>query len=80
MQANFKYVVCIVEFINHIIKYFFSPKNKIQMPESEILLVLFNKLNLSFALKLDVNLNTKYQIFWLIYNIIYYKYKSIIIN
>lgn len=61
----------VVEFINYIVKYSIISKNEVHMPQSDALLISFDKLNLGFISKLDVNLNTiarSYQMYFFIHS------------
>lgn len=51
LQVNYKYAALIVEFINHIIRYFIIPEDEIDIPQSNTLVVSLNyKSNSSFVL------------------------------
>ncbi len=83
MQLDSKHAPCIVNFINCIIRYSIIPESKIQAPQSNALLAILEESDLSFVLKLYVDLNPmvkRYQMHLSIYNASCYKYKAVAIG
>lgn len=70
-------MICIIEFINYIIKCSIILKKKTNILKSKVFLVSFNKFNKTLIFLFEDNFNIivlKYQIYFLIYNTICYKY------
>ena len=77
MQADFKYTIDIVEFINCNSRYSIIPQVGVRISQSDALLASCNKLNSNFVFKLDINSNIiskSCQIYLWTYKTTYYKY------
>ncbi len=77
LQADFKYIPCVVEFIDRIIRCSIIPEDKVYAPQSNTLLASFNESDSSFVLKLDIDSNAfmrKCQMYLSTHNATCYKY------